>query len=262
MAALVDLLGNSLPDAAILAVSASFFFLFGGAVASLANRMWFRRWPVHSPFDDKLADTAHSGLLALSAFILALMITNGVSSLTKTEDNARQEGVSIYRLGRELDALGAAAGPAKAALAAYARDVAGDEWRRLAKAPNALSPLAQNDLDALWTNLRAVQKTLAPTDPSRFDLARYADKIESLRQTRLSDANTNIPGAFWLILIIIVAGSSFLSGREKPKRFGMQVNMLHTAAIGLAVGLVIILDNPFRGETSIDPTIIGHALGQ
>ena len=38
--------------------------------------------------------------------------------------------------------------------------------------------------------------------------------------------------------------------------------MLHTAAIGLAVGLVIILDNPFRGETSIDPTIIGHALGQ
>ena len=181
MAALVDLLGNSLPDAAILAVSASFLSVRRrGRVArepdvvpALARSQPVRRQARrHRPFRPAGAFGLHSrpddhqrGL-----------------SLTKTEDNARQEGVSIYRLGRELDALGPAAGPAKAALAAYARDVAGDEWRRLAKAPNALSPLAQNDLDALWTNLRAVQKTLAPTDPSRFDLARYADKIESLRR--------------------------------------------------------------------------------
>ena len=38
--------------------------------------------------------------------------------------------------------------------------------------------------------------------------------------------------------------------------------MVHMAAIGLAVGLVIVLDNPFRGQTSIDPTVIGNALGQ
>jgi hypothetical protein len=58
-----------------------------------------------------------------------------------------------------------------------------------------------------------------------------------------------------------VAATSFLAGREAPKRFGMQVNMIHMAAIGLAVGLVIVLDNPFRGETSIDPSIIMTAIG-
>jgi hypothetical protein len=32
------------------------------------------------------------------------------------------------------------------------------------------------------------------------------------------------------------------------------------SALGLAVGMVIVLDNPFRGETSIGPEIIEHAL--
>jgi hypothetical protein len=35
---------------------------------------------------------------------------------------------------------------------------------------------------------------------------------------------------------------------------------MHMSAIGLAVGPVIVLDNPFRGETSIGPEIIQHAL--
>jgi Protein of unknown function (DUF4239) len=261
MAYLIDALGNALPDLAILAVTALSFALFGGAIAWLSHRFWFRRWPQHGAFDDKLADTAHSSLLGLSAFVLALMITNGLSSLARADSNVRQEGVSIYRLGRELDALGPQAGAAKAALAAYAQDVAGDEWKRLAAAPSTLSPAAQRDLDTLWTDLRALQKRLDPSDPARGDLTSYAERIETLRQNRLADSTSDIPGIFWVILMAFVAATSFLAGREAPKRFGMQVNMIHMAAIGLAVGLVIILDNPFRGETSIDPSIIMTAIG-
>lgn len=261
MSLLVDWLGNALPDLAILAVSALAFATFGGAVAWLSNRLWFRRWPQHAAYDDKLADTAHSSLLGLSVFVLALMITNGLSSLARTEDSVRQESVSIYRLGRELDALGPQAAPAKAALAAYAQDVGGDEWRLLASAPSALSPLAQRDIDVLWRSMRALQQSLDVTDPRRGDLLPYAARIESLRQSRLADSSSNIPGIFWLILVAFVAVASFLAGRETQKGFGMQVNVIHMAAIGLAVGLVIILDNPFRGQTSIASSIIGAALG-
>ncbi len=150
---------------------------------------------------------------------------------------------------------------AKAALAAYAQDVCGDDWRRLATAPNTLSPIAQRDLDALWTNLRAPQKSLDPTDPRHADLSRYAAQIESLRQSRLADSTSNISGIFWLILVAFVSATSFFAGRETSKRFGMQVNIIHMSAIGIAVGLVIVLNNPFRGQTSIEPTIIGNALG-
>jgi hypothetical protein len=261
MAQIVDVLGNALPDLAILAVAALAFALFGRVVAWLSNRFWFHRWLEHGAFEDKLADTAHTSLLGLSAFVLALMITNGLSSLARTDSSVRQEAVSIYRLSHELDALGPQGAPAKAALDAYARDVSGDEWRRLAKAPSTLSPLAQADLDTLWTRLRALQKGLDPSDAARGDLTNYAERIETLRQTRLADSTSDIPGIFWIILVTFVAATSFLAGREAPKRFGMQVNMIHMAAIGLAVGLVVILDNPFRGQTSIDPEIIRTALG-
>ena len=261
VSALVDMLGNALPDLAILALSALAFAVFGGAVSFLSNRLWFRRWPQHAAYDDKLADTAHASLLGLSAFVLALMITNGLTSLTKTEDTVRQESASIYRLGRELDALGPPAAATRAALAAYAKDVGGDEWLRLATAPTTLSPLAQRDLDTLWTNLRALQQSLEPINPRRGDLSVYAGRIESLRQSRLADSTTNIPGIFWLILVSFVAVTSFLSGRETPKGFGVQVNVIHMGAIGLAVGFVIVLDNPFRGQTSVPSAIIGTALG-
>jgi hypothetical protein len=261
MSLIVDWLGNSLSDLSILAVSALAFAAFGGSVAWLSNHLWFRRWPQHAAYDDKLADTAHSSLLGLSAFVLALMITNGLSSLAKTEDSVRQEAVSVYRLGRELDALGLPAAAAKAALVAYTGHVGGDEWRLLAGAPSALSPLAQSDIDALWRSLRTLQQSLNVTDVRRSDLTPYAARIESLRQSRLAGSSSNIPSIFWLILVAFVAVASFLAGRETPKGFGVQVNVIHMAAIGLAVGLVITLDNPFRGQTSIAPSIIGTALG-
>ena len=122
-------------------------------------------------------------------------------------------------------------------------------------------PLAQRDLDTLWTNLRALQQSLEPINPRRGELSVYAGRIESLRRSRLAHSTTNIPGIFWLILVSFVAVTSFLSGRETPKGFGVQVNVIHMGAIGLAVGFVIVLDNPFRGQTSIASAIIGTALG-
>jgi hypothetical protein len=106
MPSFVDRIANSLSDLAILALSAIAFGLVGGLVALLSNRFWFRRWPQHSAYEDKLGDAAHTSMLGFSAFVLALLITNGLTSLSKAEDATRSEATAIYRLGRELDALG------------------------------------------------------------------------------------------------------------------------------------------------------------
>ena len=262
MSDVVSSLANRLPDLAILAVSAIAFAIFGGGIALAINKLWFQCWPKHSAFEDKLADTAHTSLIGLAALVLALMITNGFASLSKTEEVVRQEGVDIYRLGRELDALGPNARDARQALAAYARSVAGDEWPRLAALPNRLSPLAQKNLDDLWGLVRGLQRGMDPRDPVRGDLSADLAQIETLRESRLAAATSNVPNVFWIILMLLVAAASFLSGRQAPKRFGMQVNLIHMAAIGLAVGRVISVNNPFRGQTSVDPAIIRGALSE
>ena len=130
----------------------------------------------------------------------------------------------------------------------------------MATLPNSLSPLAQLNLDDLWIGIRSVQRSMAVTDPARNDIGAYVTRIETLRAGRLAAAISNIPRVFWLILLLFACAASSLSGRETPKRFGMQINMFQMSAIGLAVGLVICLNNPFRGETSIGADIIEHAL--
>jgi hypothetical protein len=262
--AFVDYMANSFSDPAILAISALTFGLVGGLVAFLANRLWFRRWPKHTPYDDKLGEAAHTSMLGFSAFVLALLITNGLTTLSETDKAVRLEATTIYSLGRELDSLGPSAFTAKQALASYAQNVAQDEWPRLARLPVSLSPLAQKNLDDLWAGVRSIQQNLAKTDPARndyrVDLSKYASEIETSRSERLSAATINIPDDFWFILLLFVVAASFLSGRETQKPFGMQINVMHMSAIGLAVGLVIVLENPFRGQTSIGPEIIERAM--
>ena len=77
----VDTIANSLSDWVILAISALSFGLLGGLIAFLANRFWFRYWPTHGTYDDKLGEAAHTSMLGFSAFVLALLITNGLSTL-------------------------------------------------------------------------------------------------------------------------------------------------------------------------------------
>jgi hypothetical protein len=259
----LDSIANSLSDRAILAISALLFGFVGGLVAFLANRFWFRYWPAHGAYDDKLGEAAHTSMLGFSAFVLALLITNGLSTLSETDKAVRLEATTVYRLGKELDTLGPSAGAAKQALASYARNVAEDEWPRLAKLPASLSPLVQKDLDDLWVAVRSAQDNLAQSAPARSDyradLSKYASQVENSRSGRLSAATLNIPDDFWIILLLFVVAASVLSGRETAKRFGIQINVMHMSAIGLAVGLVIVLDNPFRGQTSIGPEIIEHA---
>jgi hypothetical protein len=165
----VDHIANSLSDLAILAISAFTFGLVGGLIALLANRLWFRRWPKHSPYDDKLGEAAHTSMLGFSAFVLALLITNGLTALSETDKATRLEATTVYRLGRELDALGPSARTAKQALVSYAQNVAQDEWPRLARLPVSLSPLAQKNLDDLWVGVRSIQQNLAKTAPARTD---------------------------------------------------------------------------------------------
>jgi hypothetical protein len=250
-----------LPDGVILLIGAASFGAIGGLIAFLSYRFWFQRSSSHSQHEEKLADTAHNSLLGIIAFIVALSTTSVFSNLAKTEEAVRREGLEISRLGRELDALGQSGDQAKRALSAYARTVANDEWPRLARKPNSLSPVVQQNVDDLWKGIRAAQRDLGGSNSNaRDDLSKYLMAIEQLREDRLAAATNSIPDVFWLCIFLFFAVECFLSGRNSFKRYGIQINMIHMATLGLLIALIMIVDNPFRGETSVSSDIILNAL--
>jgi hypothetical protein len=251
----------ALPDPVILALAALLLGVLGGLISLLASRYWFLRWSSHTAQEDKLADTAHTSLLGFSAFVLALAITSVFSNLAKTEEAVRLEALEIHRLDRELAPLGPTAAQARQAIASYVAAVVADEWPRLAKRPVSLSPRAEKSLDDVWRGVRAVQRELGAELPQARDaLNKYMLQIEQSRAGRLAAATNSIPDVFWLVIMVFIITASFMTGRNAHKSFGLQMNVLHMAAIGIVIALIMILDNPFRGETSISSEIIAQAL--
>lgn len=254
--------GTGWSDLTQLALAAVLLGAIGAIVAYLSNILWFRRWPNRTAQEEKLADTAHTSLLGFAAFVLALAITNVVTNLAKTEDAVRLEGLQVRLLDRELASLETpAAAQARRALATYVADVASDEWPRLARRPNSLSPLAEKDLDEAWTGVRATQRALGPDQTHvRDTLGLHMMQIEQSRIGRLAAATNSIPDVFWPVIFAFVVAASFMSGRNAHKTFGMQMNVLHMSAIGVVIALIMILDNPFRGDTSVPSDLISGAL--
>jgi uncharacterized protein DUF4239 len=261
MTSIINFVAEGQDDLAILALAAIAFGLSGVLISYLAHHTWFRFWPVRSDADTKLADTVQTSLLAFSAFVLALSITSGLANLAKVEEQARQEALEIARLNRELGALGDIAAAGRQALTDYARDVADEEWKTLGKADPHLSPRAQRDIDRLWAEIRTIQRnvSLAPAQV-RDALNTGLTRIEQLRADRLAAATNSIPAIFWLIIILFVVAASFMNGRNTLHRFGVPLIAVHMSAIGIVIALIVIVDNPFRGTTSVSPSIIASAL--
>lgn len=251
----------ALPDFVILTTAAAVFGAVGGLISYFSYKLWFQRWARHSDFEDTLAETAHDSFIAIIAFVLALSIASEFDNYSQAKDLVRREALEIARIERQLIALGPAGEEARRALAAYAHSVVDDEWDSLARRPSSLSPATQERFNELWGAVRATQRTLGESfENARFDLSDYLMKLEEIRNDRLGAARDRIPPVFWVTMLLFAAGESVLSGRRHIRRFGIQINIMHMSAIGLLMALILIFDNPFRGDTSVSLDAILDAL--
>lgn len=172
-----------------------------------------------------------------------------------------QDALDITRLDRELGTLGNVAAPARRTLADYTRHVSTDEWRTLSRAEPKLSSLAQHDMNALWAEIRTIQKNEAAMPALIRDaLNSYLMRLEQFRAGRLAAATNSIPSIFWLVIILFVVAACFMNGRNTLHRFGVHLIVVHMSAIGILVALVVAVDNPYRGTTSVSSSIIANAL--
>jgi hypothetical protein len=249
------------PDVVVLLFCGAVFGAFGLLISKASYFFWFRHWKTPTSHEDKIADTVHASLLGIIAFFLALVTTSDFGSFNKADGLTTTEALQVSRIDRELDGLGEMGLAGRRVLARYVADVVADEWPRLAGRPQSLSPLAKRDLEQLWREIRAVQKRLPPEMASvRSDLSKLVASVEEARLGRLSASISSVPDIFWIMMLTFFVAASALSGRKVIKAHGMQINMLYMCAFGLIVGINVIIDNPFDGQTSVKPDRLVQAL--
>jgi len=249
------------PDLLILVGCAIMFGLAGVLITVLSNRLWWSRMAKDKDASRDVGDGVHSSILALTAFLLALITTSELTSFGNTDHQITVEALAIKRLDRELGSIGQEGVQGQKLLRAYVNSVVNDEWPRLAQRPAKLSPVTEQDLNALWAEMRRLQPVVRVSNPNLGgDLSDYLHKIEDARVSRLSASVNAIPDVVWLMIGLYFFSASLLAGRHKLTRYGLQVVFIQMSALGVILALDIIIDNPFGGDTSLGPERIMIAI--
>ncbi|MFO1130703.1 MAG: DUF4239 domain-containing protein [Hyphomicrobiales bacterium] len=248
-----------LPDLLILLLCALSFGGLGVLVARLSHRLWWSR--VREEGERDAGEGVHNSILALIAFLLALITTSELAAFANADRNITQESLAIRRLDRDLASLGEDGRAAQALLASYVKSVAVDEWPRLSRRPQSLSPVADQYMTRLWDEVRRLQPRAAATNSSLgSDLNDSLRKIEDGRINRLAASVNGIPDVVWLMIGLFFFSACVLAGRHRLTRYAMQVVFIQMSALGVILALDIIIDNPFGGDTSLGPERIIAAL--
>jgi hypothetical protein len=244
-------------DLEVLLTIAGVLVLSALVVATLAHRFLFAPRIAEADAHAKLLDLVHSSLLAFVAFMLAISVADVRGNFGKADDAVSREAMQIAAFDREIAEQDAAwSGPTRALLAGYVRAVVDTEWRSLAASTPSLSPVAQAALD----DLRSAVRRVPARDDVRGILLTHHDRLELARMSRYENATRSIPRVFWVLIGGFLVGAMVMNGRYRQTVLTRSLVAIHFTAIGLSIALILVLDAPFRGETSIPSTPITESL--
>jgi hypothetical protein len=238
----------SATDVAIMAEFLVFCAIFGVSIAFFSNRVFFGNRNLDS---DLLFEMVERSIFAFLVFLLAITLGDVRANFSKAEDSVVNEALEVRQYVHVLDLQkGPFTDEQKTHLNTYLKAVVDEEWHSLAQAKPTLSVAAEQAI-------RNLRKSVQ-TNVRQSGMSPYADKIlsslsklENSRLLRYQLATASSPRIFWLYIAILMLLGCVTAGRTKLDTRRAGVMAAYFGALGMVVGLIMIMDQPFRGETSI-----------
>ena len=247
---------HKLPDLGILAVVLIVTVALS-AMAPVAGAKLFG-FGDNKERDDAAFD-AFKSVMSMAGVVLAFSLVQANENLRSIQTTVGKFAASVSTADRVLLRIGQPQfAQLRPVLAAFGDTVIADEWPRLAAEERS------EKADALYSRLSASTRAIEPKTPREQamfnELLRSLDEISDNRELVIEDADISLPGFFWVTVIGLMAIGSLLSMLTHPtlpRRAGIAAT---TAAVGLLLAFVIIVDGPFEGETSVSNRPIQTAL--
>jgi hypothetical protein len=210
-----------------------------------------------------LANTVHTSLIGFSVLLLAFAITEARGNLAKATDAVSLEAFQLRQCDRQLLSYGAeATAAARKQLVVYAKSIVEDEWPLLALLHPTESTKTKQHLSKLTEAIHNLPAQSPRQEALKPTLDSIGEAIERLHDGRLEKAANQVAGIFWAMIISLVGAGMLFNVRYKPTTLNYILIGAHMAAIGAAIAFLAMLDAPFRGETSVPPALITHAIAK
>ncbi len=195
-----------------------------------------------------IVSVIYSVLLAFCAFVVWSQF-NAVQAQTRQEADALED---IARMS-ELLSDGPSVQQIRRKLNAYVESVLGSEWRQLTK--GAHDAFTQQRFSELCQALRTVPVVDARDQVVFGQILEAVNRLTRVREERVTMSLTRIPPTLWAALL-------FLSGALLVSFCLLPFHSLFTGAllagllgggVGLLLGIVKDIDNPFQGIWNASP---------
>jgi uncharacterized membrane protein YraQ (UPF0718 family) len=193
---------------------------------------------------------------ALVGIMIAFVVVILWQEYNKSRDNALKEGTEALELYRDLILYPdqeQAAGAIKS-LGQFAKLVVEDEYP--AMADMRMSQATEQELSTLRKKIHHMCPQKSRDQILYNKILKDFETLSKLRQNRLLETESSLPGIVWVVLIagaiIIILFSIFL-GTEKLWLHLLMTSML-AIVLANAFYLILELDYPFMGELCVKPT--------
>jgi len=224
------------------------FTFSGGLIHWLQSR---------SPWRDSfakyaLAPQAFATTSVLFALFAGFLLANIMTHKDRALRAVQLEVAALRSLDLHAAAMPAHGAAVHGAVRDYARSVLADEWPRMLKAGG--SPVTEQALSAL---LRMVNEAPAGSVPSAVhsQMLSLAQQVADARGDRVTIVSNNVRQLAWTALFLLGFLTQFASGMSHLER--PQANICSIAVFGfaavIALWLIAIQDNPFRGPSRVLP---------
>lgn len=247
---------HRLPDLAILTI------VVGTTVGLVAAapfvvRVLSRR--TIAPAHDEAAYDAFKAVTAMMGVVLAFSLVQANANLRSAETLVGREAIALAAIDRILLRMDTPnASDLRPLVAAYGQSRIRDEWPEMSVGERS------SGTDARYTDLSRAARALRPADArqqSMFsELLKHLDELAEVREMLILDSEVMLPDFFWITtggLLLLALGLAALSDVTLSRIVGLGSA---TAAVSLLLAFVIIVDQPFAGETSVSPAPLRKVL--
>ena len=238
---------NSMPDWAL------FFVVVGFVLAvALAGLLVVRRFVPHWRVNAEISAAVGAMVMTLFALVLAFAAVNLYDSYRTAFGNVDDEANSLAQIARDLRVF-PNGGEAKVdrAMVAYIREVRGKEFP--AMRTGGSDPLANNRIDGIFTAVQSLEPKTATQKAFYGSAVGALNDMVAERRSRVSAADSSLPGAFIGLLLLTAALSVGITWFLRVDVAAMEVILVGAVALVVGAGLltILLLEYPFSGSIAV-----------
>jgi membrane protein implicated in regulation of membrane protease activity len=230
------------------------FVAFGLAGLYLTRR-WVQRLdtPEHHAYNH-IVGFYFAGVTVLYAVCAGLLAIGAWATYSDVQGKVDHEAAALGALYRDI---GAYPEPARSILQqdlrTYTRGVIDVGW------PMQRQGIVPNNASAVLNDFQQHFMSYEPQDERQKILASEAyrafNELTASRRARLNSVTYEMPGPLWALVIIGAAICIAVTWFLHPASFTMHfwMTILFSGLLALLIFLIAVLDNPYRGTTSVSP---------